>query len=60
MCGIFGSIGNGKIIKEELKNMSKILNHRGPDDEGYLFYNRNHVEIYGGYDTPSNVYSSNF
>ena len=40
--------------------MSKILNHRGPDDEGYLFYNRNHVEIYGGYDTPSNVYSSNF
>lgn len=58
MCGIFGSIGSGKINIEEIKKISKILNHRGPDDEGFLFYNKKSIEIYGGHDTPRNVYDS--
>jgi asparagine synthase (glutamine-hydrolysing) len=37
MCGIFG-IANGqkKIDIDKLQDVSKVLRHRGPDDEGYF------------------------
>jgi asparagine synthase (glutamine-hydrolysing) len=36
MCGIFGTLSNNEINKRKLIEVSKILSHRGPDDEGYL------------------------
>src|ERR1700748_675146 len=41
MCGIAGFVDYAKEIdKLELKNVSKLLYHRGPDDEG-VFYDYN-------------------
>ncbi len=41
--------------------MNQLLRHRGPDDEGYVFINpsKDNVFIYGGHDTPEEVYSAN-
>ena len=39
MCGITGKIyfdPSRKIDITELKKMTNTINHRGPDDEGYL------------------------
>jgi len=36
MCGIFGILSKQEIRKEKLIEVSKMLSHRGPDDEGYL------------------------
>ena len=43
MCGIFGFYSNKLSVDDQisiLKNMGERLIHRGPDDEGYFFYNR--------------------
>ena len=40
MCGICGILGSLACEKAELEKISKALNHRGPDDEGYYFSNR--------------------
>ncbi len=52
MCGISGiiSIKNNPIV-EDLVKMNKIINHRGPDDEGYVLFNKEKVVIAGGDDT---------
>ena len=43
MCGICGIIANnGRIDEETLKSMTRILSHRGPDNEGF------HVEESAG------------
>ena len=41
--------------------MNQLLKHRGPDDEGYVFIDpaKDNVWIYGGKDTPEEVYSAN-
>ncbi len=39
MCGIFGLSGIARIKYDRLKEVSKILSHRGPDDEGILMFN---------------------
>ena len=36
MCGIAGFI-NKKRTKDDLKNMAKSINHRGPNEEGFYF-----------------------
>jgi asparagine synthase (glutamine-hydrolysing) len=41
MCGICGFTGKGNL--ELLKHMTKLLSHRGPDDEGY--YRRDRVNL---------------
>lgn len=39
MCGIFGIISNNSPInKSKLQSVSKVISHRGPDDEGYLLF----------------------
>ena len=38
MCSIFGIIDSKKILQDKeiiLKKLNKLMNHRGPDDEGY-------------------------
>lgn len=37
MCGIFGILSSGeRIDKKKIQEVSNILKHRGPDDEGFL------------------------
>lgn len=40
--------------------MTRAIRHRGPDDEGYVFFavNNSKPSIFGGNDTPENVYQS--
>ena len=51
MCGIFGVVGNEKILPQKLERVSKILKHRGPDDEGCLIFNDVGYQLLGGDDT---------
>jgi asparagine synthase (glutamine-hydrolysing) len=55
MCGIFGSVvAQGCIDIGIAERASRLLRHRGPDDEGYLLADSRSGEIrcYGGPDTP--------
>jgi asparagine synthase (glutamine-hydrolysing) len=55
MCGIAGIISNTpQILNYEIKAMTNIIRHRGPDDEGFLLVNPNHEKIFSGDETPSN------
>jgi len=40
MCGITGIIdkNNKKIKKDKIENINKLISHRGPDDEGFCFF----------------------
>ena len=62
MCGIAGILVNGS-KHDSLSDIKKMLNslrHRGPDDEGYAFFNckGRKMWLYGGNDTPDEVYRS--
>ena len=39
MCGIFGIISTTEIKNNKLKSVSKVISHRGPDDEGIILFN---------------------
>lgn len=42
MCGISGAIATKKSINSrDIKRMTDVIRHRGPDDEGFYFYNEN-------------------
>ena len=61
MCGITGILQFEREINIDLfKDMTKLMSHRGPDDEGYLLGNiRNGCfEIAGHSDTQKEVYAS--
>jgi asparagine synthase (glutamine-hydrolysing) len=45
MCGIFGVISDKKIDTGKLLKVSDVIKHRGPDDEGYIIFNRNDNSI---------------
>src|SRR6266545_3496200 len=57
MCGIFGIISDSKVKKDPLIAVSNILRHRGPDDEGYLLFdkNKNDLKIAVGNDTVKGI-----
>jgi asparagine synthase (glutamine-hydrolysing) len=57
MCGIYGLIQAHPFDRKELIQMSELLRHRGPDDEGILLIGKNSTSIYGGKDTPSKSYT---
>ena len=40
MCGICGFVADGSLRRAELERMSRALQHRGPDDEGFFFNGR--------------------
>jgi asparagine synthase (glutamine-hydrolysing) len=46
MCGIAGFCDfTKKSTKQTLENMTDVLNHRGPDDSGYSYYENNYCNI---------------
>lgn len=52
MCGIAGIFNPKGIITDEIKTVSKVLRHRGPDDEGfYLLLRGNLSNEYRGEET---------
>lgn len=56
MCGIFGVISNTKNIQvNKLTEVSEVLKHRGPDDEGFLLFNNNDFREYKGDDSPTSL-----
>ena len=59
MCAIFGLVSQREIRPAWLAEMSRILRHRGPDDEGFaLFDGQGHGVYPGGHDTPAKVFAS--
>ncbi|MCP4397487.1 MAG: asparagine synthase (glutamine-hydrolyzing) [bacterium] len=63
MCGIVGIVrldGSSKLLKS-VQVMADTLRHRGPDDEGFAFFDADSSvpHIFGGRDTPESVYHSN-
>ena len=52
MCGIFGLLQSRPFDPLELRRISGILRHRGPDDEGFLLASGGVCRSYGGADTP--------
>jgi asparagine synthase (glutamine-hydrolysing) len=53
MCGIFGLVQSRPFRVAELAGMSRLLRHRGPDDEGFAVISAGAVELFGGPSTPS-------
>ncbi len=51
MCGILGAVSNNKVTTNNFKNALNKLIHRGPDDEGYLLFNRDEILQCSGPDT---------
>lgn len=53
MCGIFGLIQPDRFQTGELHAMSRLIRHRGPDDEGFaIFDGEGSPILFGGVDTP--------
>ena len=61
MCGISGIISyqqNATLVKS-ISSVLQVIKHRGPDDEGFVFFEENHATPVFGNDTPQNVKQSN-
>ncbi len=60
MCGIAGIIGSPVSLSllPCIKKMTDVIRHRGPDDEGFVFFKpgQGRIWLYGGEDTPDSVY----
>ncbi|MEI6122619.1 MAG: asparagine synthase (glutamine-hydrolyzing) [Bacteroidota bacterium] len=63
MCGIAGILdfnSNEQSIAARLKIMSDTLKHRGPNDEGFAFFNETESFIYGANDTQPESWNNAF
>lgn len=60
MCGISGFFSITPQSASIIGRMTDLIRHRGPDDEGYLLFNRldSAPLICGGSDTPANAYQT--
>lgn len=59
MCGIAGIANfSGTVSAEDIKLMSNTLQHRGPDDEGFVFFDDENFITAGSNCTPSDVWAS--
>ncbi len=61
MCGIAGILcRHGKVPVAQIRKMASLLRHRGPDDEGYLWWSEPSGQPFlaGGEDTPPAVWQS--
>lgn len=57
MCGIAGIIGApGVEVSTHIRGMCDVIQHRGPDDEGYAVVEGSTVRFLGGTDTPEDCY----
>lgn len=61
MCGISGIISSRPRSPHVLQRMMDSIRHRGPDDEGFVFWSRSDDEaaLRGGNDTPEAVIKAN-
>lgn len=58
MCGISGIISTKSFNLAELKNMTDVIRHRGPDGEGFVAFAENgEVFLTGGKDTSPEVWA---
>lgn len=56
MCGIAAIIAKKTLSSELISEMTDLIHHRGPDDEGFFFVDtKRQYSFYGGKDTPENV-----
>ena len=55
MCGIFGIIGQTPIKVDKLAEVSDVIRHRGPDDEGFLLISKNEYQEFSGKDTITEI-----
>lgn len=55
MCGIFGLLSPAGFDAALATELSSVIRHRGPDDEGFLFCSGREVEAVAGPDTPPTV-----
>ena len=63
MCGISGIVNNQGIDPLSIKKMTDVIQHRGPDDEGFLLITSDNEKLVaGGRDTVNDVwtYKSSF
>lgn len=58
MCGIFGFVGAGPFPATDIAATSRLLRHRGPDDEGFVVAGPKGTSWFGGPDTPRAVLES--
>ena len=61
MCGISGIVViESSDVLELIKYMNENVRHRGPDDEGYVFFQatKPFFNCFGSDDTPDDVFSS--
>jgi asparagine synthase (glutamine-hydrolysing) len=59
MCGITALISpKGEIAAANLRAMTTVISHRGPDDEGYALFAGDNVSTLGGADTPQACYAA--
>jgi asparagine synthase (glutamine-hydrolysing) len=62
MCGIAGFLSPAAIPATPIAGMSRVLHHRGPDDEGFMLLQSPSSQpvLCGGRDTPADIYRSGF
>lgn len=62
MCGIAALFArkNSSLPSLLIQEMTNLIRHRGPDDEGFVLFSSENTHILGGKDTPKNVYHSSF
>lgn len=58
MCGIAGIISSEPAQLRRVREMTRLLRHRGPDDEGFLLAERSGLSSLGGEETPQSVYDA--
>jgi asparagine synthase (glutamine-hydrolysing) len=51
MCGISGVISNSSFHIDTIINMNNVIRHRGPNDEGFVFFREGDFAVAGGNDT---------
>ena len=61
MCGIAGSFNSTGVDKNEIVKMCDVINYRGPDDEGYVYFDsvKRLTEVSGGKDTADGSWNAN-
>ena len=58
MCGISGVISKNLVDLDNLIKINQIIKHRGPDDEGFVLFNKNSHVVIGSSETSSEVFKS--
>jgi asparagine synthase (glutamine-hydrolysing) len=58
MCGISGVISKTKVDIDSLVQMNQLIKHRGPDDEGFVLFDKSNYQVLGSSDTAKESWNS--